>query len=63
MQGMTKNGLPLIALENGVVQIGSFVFQPDDADKIAAFIEDSKKLRQANDAPNTRTRKKAEKAD
>jgi len=59
---MTSNGMALIGLENGNVQIGSYVFSPEDADTIAAFIEDSKKLRIANDV-NTSTKKTGTKAD
>lgn len=63
MAGMTKNGMPMIALANGDIQIGGYVFDPEDADNLAAFIEDSKKLRKANDADNSRPAKKAKKAD
>lgn len=54
---MTNSGYALIALENGNVQIGSYVFDPSDADIVAAFIEDSKKFRVAIDAGNTKSKK------
>jgi hypothetical protein len=59
---MTKKGMALIGLAGGDVQIGSYVFDPEDADKIAAFIEDSKKLRIATNANNKRTKKTDPKA-
>jgi len=45
MAQYTKSGLPLMALEGGVVQIGSYVLDPDDADALATFIEQSKAKR------------------
>ena len=54
---MTSNGMALIGLDNGAVQIGSYVFSPGDADTIAAFLEDSKKLRVATNAGTKRTKK------
>lgn len=63
MAGMTKLGMPLIGLADGSIQIGGYVFDADDADAIAVFIEDSKKLRKAANADNTRPRKSAKNAD
>jgi hypothetical protein len=60
---MTSSGMALLGLVGGSIQIGSYVFSPEDADKIAAFIADSKKLRTATDATNTSPKKANTKTD
>lgn len=57
MAEYTITGLPLMALEGGVIQIGSYVFQPDDVDKLGVIIEKSKTMRSTENAPNRRTKK------
>jgi len=44
-QDITATGMVLLALDDGRVQIGSYVFDADDADKITGFLAGAKKLR------------------
>jgi len=62
MAQYTKSGLPLMALEGGVVQLGSYVFDPDDADTIATVIEQSKAKRPQENV-DKRTKKGSGNAD
>ena len=62
MAQYTKSGLPLMVLEGGVFQIGSYVFDNDDADNLATFIEQSKAKRTSENV-DKRTKKGSGNAD
>ena len=62
MAQYTKSGLPLMVLEGGVLQIGSYVLDPDDADNLATFIEQSKAKRTSENV-DKRTKKGSGNAD